>query len=54
MYLDKFINININVRNAKITYIVKRRKYKILEKNTHISTNIYIYMWNLIFKFIMF
>ena len=25
--MSRFINININVGNAKMTYIVKRRKY---------------------------
>ena len=28
-YLSRFINFNINVENAKMTYIVKRRKYVI-------------------------
>ena len=27
IYLSKFINININVKNTRITYIVKWRKY---------------------------
>ncbi len=27
IYLFKFININMNVGNAKMTYIVKQRKY---------------------------
>ena len=27
IYLSRFINININVENTKITYIVKRMKY---------------------------
>ncbi len=27
IYLSKFININMNVKNARMTYIVKRRKY---------------------------
>ena len=27
IYLSRFINTNINVENAKMTYIVKRRKY---------------------------
>ena len=26
-YLSRFINININVRNARMTYIVKRIEY---------------------------
>jgi hypothetical protein len=27
IYLSRFININMNIGNAIITYIVKRRKY---------------------------
>ena len=27
IYLSRFININMNVRNARITYIVKQREY---------------------------
>ncbi|KAB8086173.1 hypothetical protein EE612_009330 [Oryza sativa] len=27
IYLSRFININMNVENARMTYIVKRRKY---------------------------
>ena len=30
IYLSRFININMNVGNARMTYIVKRRKYTIL------------------------
>ena len=26
--MSRFININMNVRNAKMTYIVKQREYK--------------------------
>ena len=29
IYLSRFININMNIGNAKMTYIVKRRKYMI-------------------------
>ena len=28
IYLSRFISINMNVRNARMTYIVKRRKYQ--------------------------
>ncbi len=27
IYISRFININLNVENARMTYIVKRRKY---------------------------
>ena len=29
--MTRFIKINMNVRNARMTYIVKRRKYMITE-----------------------
>ena len=29
IYLSRFININMNVKNAKMAYIVKRRKYHV-------------------------
>ena len=29
IYLSRFININMNVENVRMTYIVKRRKYMI-------------------------
>lgn len=29
VYMFRFINININVRNTKMTYIVKRREYRL-------------------------
>ena len=29
IYMSRFINININVENARMTYIVKRREYNV-------------------------
>ncbi len=32
--MSRFINTNINVRNARMTYIVKRREYLTLDRQT--------------------
>ena len=37
IYLSRFINININVENARMIYIVKRRKYELSESLAHLT-----------------
>ncbi len=29
IYISRLINVNMNVKNARMTYVMKRRKYKI-------------------------
>ena len=37
--MSRFININMNMRNARMTYIVKRREYQIqILKNASFSS----------------
>ncbi len=31
-YMSRFININMNVINARMTYIVKRREYLLMKR----------------------
>ena len=33
IYMSRFININMNVENVRITYIVKRREYLLRTKD---------------------
>ena len=42
IYLYRFININVNVENVKMIYIVKQKKYYIYRVH-HSFANIYLY-----------
>ena len=35
IYLSRFININMNVGNARMTYIIKRRNYIVCIRNRY-------------------
>ena len=37
MYLSRFININMYMKNTKITYIIKRRKYLLMYERSRRS-----------------